>query len=81
MLVVNLMKTYGMYLVKRAKEPGIEFNYYYLLTAILGVFVGFQLYLPKIWYGGSIVETFMMAGYYALGANLMFDLGLKAFKE
>lgn len=74
MLAVNLLKVYGTFLALRMGNPAIKFNPGYLVSAVLGVFVGYVAFMQT----DPVMETtyislFMHAGFYALGANLMVD--------
>lgn len=75
MLFVSMLKTIGIYFVVR--EKGEKFAPKYILSAILGIFVGYMAFMPTATYSGTLIDIFMQAGYYALGANLMFDLAGK----
>ena len=78
MLFVIGLKTIGMYYVKKSQDATIVFNYGYIISAMLGVFVGYVAFLPMMMYDGTYIDIFMQAGFYALGANLMVDLAGKA---
>lgn len=73
MLTVNLLKTFGTYWMMRISDPEVKFNPAYLISAFLGIFMGYVAFLPQMSYEGTYINIFMQAGFYALGANLMFD--------
>ena len=73
MLTVNLLKTFGTYWMMKINNPDIKFNPAYLISAFLGIFMGYVAFLPQMSYEGTYINIFMQAGFYALGANLMFD--------
>lgn len=78
MLFVNTLKTFGMYKIKKAQDPTITFNYAYVISAILGVFVGYVAFLPLMTENVTYIELFMQSGFYAIGANLIVDLAGKS---
>lgn len=77
MLTVNMLKTFGMYWMMKRKEPELKFNPAYIVSALLGIFMGYAAFVPLMTYEGTYINIFMQAGFYALGANLMFDFAGK----
>lgn len=77
MLFVNLLKTFGMFWMMKRKEQETKFNPAYLVSALLGVFMGYVAFIPQMTYEGTYINIFMQAGFYAIGANLMFDFAGK----
>ncbi len=77
MLTVNLLKTFGMFWMMKRKEPETTFNPAYLVSALLGVFMGYAAFIPQMTYEGTYINIFMQSGFYAIGANLMFDFAGK----
>lgn len=77
MLTVNLLKTFGMFWMMKRKEQETKFNPAYLVSALLGVFMGYAVFIPQMTYEGTYIAIFMQAGFYAIGANLMFDFAGK----
>lgn len=73
MIFVNALKTIGMYYMARRKDPQLKFDPSYAVSALLGIFMGYMAFLPSMTYEGTYLNIFMISGYYALGANLMFD--------
>ncbi len=77
MLTVNMLKTFGMYLMMKRTDPELKFNPAYIVSGLLGVFMGYAAFVPQMTYEGTYINIFMQAGFYALGANLMFDFAGK----
>lgn len=77
MLVVNMLKVIGSYYYTKQYTPEIKFNNFYVISAILGIFVGYALFTKSITYEGTYIDTFMLAGAFALGSNLLFDFAGK----
>lgn len=77
MIFVNMLKTIGMYYLAKRKEPQLKFDPSYAVSALLGIFMGYMAFLPSMTYEGTYLNIFMTSGYYALGANLMFDFAGK----
>lgn len=79
MLTVNILKTIGMYFVKRRKDslnksPVRWFDYSYVVSALLGVFAAYVAFgNTGAINTSSLVDTFMQAGYYSLTATFLFD--------
>lgn len=74
MLFVNSLKVFGTFLAVRYSNPGTKFNPSFAVAGLLGVFVGYVAYMgshPVM--DATYVDIFMQAGFYALGANLLFD--------
>lgn len=78
MVFVNALKTYGMYLYTKQYTPDVKFNNFYIISAILGVFIGYSMYIPTVLYEGTYINIFMDAGKYAIGLTLLFDFAGKA---
>jgi hypothetical protein len=78
MILVIGLKTYGMYQIKKSQDPTIVFNYGYVISAVLGVFVGYTTFMPNMMYTGTYIDIFMQAGFYAIGANLLVDMAGKS---
>jgi hypothetical protein len=74
MLFINMLKTFGMYYVTKQAIPDTKFNSFYIISAVLGVFIGYSFFLPDMTYSGTYIDTFMNSGKYAIGANLLVDL-------
>ena len=77
MLTVNLLKTFGMFWMMRRTDPTLKFNPAYLVSAMLGIFMGYAAFIPQMTYEGTYINIFMLSGFYALSANLMFDFAGK----
>ena len=78
MLFVNSLKVFGTFIAVRFSNPGTKFNPAFAVSGLLGVFVGYVAYMgsnPVM--DATYVDIFMQAGFYALGANLMFDFAGK----
>jgi drug/metabolite transporter (DMT)-like permease len=78
MLAVIALKVFGTYLMLRYSDPTIKFNPAFVVSGVLGVFVGYVAYMgssPVM--DATYVDIFMNAGFYALSANLMFDFAGK----
>ncbi len=73
MILINMLKTVGMYYMMKRKEPTLKFDPSYAVSALLGIFMGYMAFLPSMTYEGTYLNIFMTSGYYALGANFMFD--------
>ncbi len=83
MLIVNILKVVGMYYYTKQTTPDVKFNQFYIVSAVLGIFLGYTIFIKTISYEGTYIDTFMLAGAYALGSNLLFDFAgkLKANSE
>ena len=77
MITVNMLKTFGIYFMMKQTDSELRMNPAYIVSAVLGVFVGYGLFLPIMAYEGTYINIFMTAGTYALGANLLFDFAGK----
>ena len=77
MIFVSMLKLLGMYWMMKKQDPELKFNYAYAVSALLGVFVGYMAFVPTMNFEGTYINIFMQAGFYALGANLMFDFAGK----
>ena len=77
MITVSMLKLLGMYYIMKRQDETLKFNNAYLVSAILGVFMGYAAFIPQMTYEGTYINIFMQAGFYALGANLMFDFAGK----
>ena len=78
MLSVIALKVFGTYLMLRYSDKTIKFNPAFIVSGILGVFVGYVAFMgsnPVM--DATYVDIFMQAGFYALSANLMFDFAGK----
>jgi magnesium-transporting ATPase (P-type) len=78
MLFVNSLKVFGTFLAVRFTNPETKFNPAFAVASLLGVFVGYAAFMstnPAM--DATYVDIFMQAGFYALGANLMFDFAGK----
>jgi len=79
MLTVNMLKTIGMYYVKRRQdklsgEQARGFDYSYVVSALLGVFVAYVAFgNTGAINTSSFIDTFMQAGYYSLTSTFLFD--------
>lgn len=78
MLIVNMLKVAGMYYYTKTMTPDAKFNTFYVISAVLGVFLGYVAYTNFITYEGTYIDTFMLAGAFSLGSNLLFDFTGKA---
>lgn len=77
MLTVNMLKVIGMYYYTKTTTPDVKFNMFYIISAILGVFVGYPIFIKTITFDGTYIDTFMFAGAYAFAANLIIDFAGK----
>lgn len=77
MLIVNILKVVGMYYYTKQSTPDVKFNMFYLISAILGIFMGYAAYTKYITYEGTYIDIFMLAGFFALSSNLIFDFAGK----
>ena len=78
MLSVIVLKLFGTYLMLRYSDKTIKFNPAFVVSGLLGVFVGYVGYMgtnPAL--DATYVDIFIYAGFYALGTNLMFDFAGK----
>lgn len=78
MLFVNSLKVFGTFLAVRYTNHDIKFNPAFAVNGLLGIFVGYVAFMgssPVM--DATYVDIFMQAGFYALGANLMFDFAGK----
>lgn len=78
MLSVIALKVFGTYLMLRYSDKTIKFNPAFVVSGILGVFVGYVAFMgtsPNM--DCTYIDLFMQAGFYAIGANLMFDFAGK----
>ena len=79
MLTVNMIKTIGMYYVKRRQdglsgETARGFDYSYVVSALLGVFMAYVAFgNTGAINTSSFIDTFMQAGYYSLTSTFLFD--------
>lgn len=78
MLSVIALKVFGTYLMLRYSDKTIKFNPAFVVSGLLGVFIGYVAYMgsnPVM--DATYIDIFMQAGFYALSANLMFDFAGK----
>ena len=78
MLAVTVLKVFGTYLAIKYNTPTLVFNPAFIVSGLLGVFVGYVAYMgssPAM--DATYIDIFMQAGFYALSANLMFDFAGK----
>lgn len=78
MLAVNTLKVFGTFIAVKYNDPSTRFNPSFVVSGLLGVFVGYVAYMgsnPTM--DATYVDIFMQAGFYAIGANLMFDFAGK----
>lgn len=79
MLIVNMLKTVGMFYAKRMKDaaqglPTRGFDPRYITSALLGVYGAYALFGNSGAINtSSVIDTFMQAGYYAFTTNLVID--------
>lgn len=77
MLIANMLKVIGMYYYTKQFTPDVKFNTFYIISAVLGIFLGYAIYTKTILYEGTYIDTFMLAGFFAVSSNLIFDFAGK----
>ena len=75
MITVNLLKVYGTYLI--VKTPDTKFNSAYIVSGVLGVFIGYSIFIPAVDYSGTLIDIFMEAGKASLLGTFAFDFYAK----
>ena len=78
MAIVISLKIFGTFLALRYNNPEMRFNPAFIVSGVLGVFVGYVAYMgsnPVT--DTTYIDVFMCAGFYALGANLMVEFASK----
>ncbi len=80
MLFINLLIAYGMYM--NAKKAGLAkgFDPQYIIYAVLGAFIGYNLYSKYITFNFSLFEIFMDAAVFAIMGESLIKKGADAVK-